>query len=64
MKGNPILRFVSKVHETEDIDEAAAMMDRGNWVIIAAAKGEDGYLFSLGCVEAEPNVTKRKGGHP
>ena len=64
MNGNPILRFVSKIHETADIDEAAAMMDRGNWVIIAAAKGENGYLFSLGYVEAEPNVTKRKGGQP
>lgn len=60
MKGNPILRFVSKVHETADIDEAAAMMDRENWVIIAAAKGEDGYLFSLGYVEAEPNVNLKQ----
>lgn len=60
MKSNPILRFVSKVHETADIDEAAAMMDRGNWVIIAAAKGEDGYLFSLGYVEDNPNVTLKQ----
>lgn len=60
MKDNPILRFVSKVHETADIDEAAAMMDRGNWVIIAAAKGEAGYLFSLGYVEDEPNVTLKQ----
>lgn len=54
-KTRPELRFVTKVHETSDIDEAAAMLNQGGWVIIAAAKGEDGYLFSLGYMEINPN---------
>lgn len=44
----PELQFVRKIYETTDIDEAAAMINQGGWVIIAAAKGKDGYLFSLG----------------
>ena len=44
----PELQVVRKIYETTDIDEAAAMINQGGWVIIAAAKGKDGYLFSLG----------------
>lgn len=54
-KTRPELRFVTKVHETSDIDEAAAMLNQGGWVIIAAAKGKNGYLFSLGYLEINPN---------
>lgn len=50
-KNRPELRSVTKIHETRDIDEAAAMLNQGGWVIIAIAKGEDGYLFSLGYME-------------
>ena len=54
-KTRPELRFVTKVHETSDIDEAAAMLNQGGWVIIAAAKGKNGYRFSLGYLEINPN---------
>ena len=50
-KIRPELGLVTKNHETSDIDDAAAMLNQGGWVIIAAAKGEDGYLFSLGYME-------------
>ena len=42
------LGYVTKIYETVDLDEAAAMLTQGGWVIIAAAKGRNGYLFSLG----------------
>ena len=45
------LDFVTKVYETDSLDEAAAMLAQGGWVIIAAVKQKSGYLFSLGCTE-------------
>ena len=54
-KIRPELKSVTKLHETRNIDEAAAMLNQGGWVIIAIAKGEDGYLFSLGYMEINFN---------
>ena len=54
-KIRPELKSITKLHETRNIDEAAAMLNQGGWVIIAIAKGEDGYLFSLGYMEINFN---------
>ena len=45
------LGFVTKVYETIDLDEAAEMLTQDGWVMIAAAKGKDSYLFSLGYMD-------------
>ena len=54
MRSKGGLYFVHKVYETTNLDEAAAMLTQGGWVIIAAVKQKDGYLFSLGFTEAIP----------
>lgn len=55
MKIRAELSFVKRVYETSNLDEAAAMLNQGGWVIIAAAKRGDGYLFSLGYMEVSPS---------
>lgn len=47
------LSFVTKVYETTSLEEAAAMLNKGGWVIIAAAKQKNGYLFALGCTDLD-----------
>ena len=54
MRSKRGLFFVNKVYETTNLDEAAAMLTQGGWVIIAAVKQKDGYLFSLGFTETIP----------
>ncbi len=51
MKIRQELGLVTKIYETKDLSEAAAMLTQGGWVIIAAAKQEKEYLFSLGYME-------------
>ena len=53
MKIRKELMFVKRVYETKDLDEAAAMVNQGGWVIIAVVKQSDGYLFSLGYMEVD-----------
>lgn len=48
MERRPELKLVAEVCETRSIEEAAEMMAQGGWVMIAAAKGAEEWLFSMG----------------
>ncbi len=48
---NPVLQMVKEVRQTTDVNEVAAVLSKGNWVVIAATMGGDGIcLFALGRV--------------
>ena len=51
MNIRPEFSLITKIYETSNLDEAAAMLNQDGWVMIAAAKGRKGYLFSLGHME-------------
>lgn len=62
MKVRRELSYVTRVYETMDLDEAAAMLTQGGWVITAAAKGKEGYLFSLGYMDFSASHMPARAG--
>ncbi|MFR1050300.1 MAG: hypothetical protein ACLSE7_01020 [Lachnospirales bacterium] len=47
---NPVCILVKEVKETYSIDEMVDLLSSGEWVVIMAARGSTGILFSLGRV--------------
>lgn len=47
---NPVYVLVKEVKETYSIDEMVDLLSSGEWVVIGAARGNKGILFSLGRV--------------
>lgn len=47
---NPVCVLVKEVKETYSIDEMVDLLESGEWVVIMAARGSAGVIFSLGRV--------------
>ena len=46
---NPMLASVSEVEEVRDMNEAASMMMKNEWVMLMATQGKDGgWIYCMG----------------